>query len=333
MTALSATNPTLLDLAKRLDPNLGIADIVELLEQENEILMDMTWQEGNLLTGHRTTVRTGIPTPTWRKLNGGVQPTKTTTAQITASCGMLEAYSEVDKALADLNGNTTAFRLSEDKGIIEGLNQELADTLFYGNADTEPETFDGLSRYYSALSGIANSENIIDGGSNDTDNQSIWLVVWGPRTLFGVIPKGSTAGLQVRDLGEVTVENIDGAGGRMQAYRTHFRWDAGLVVRDWRYAVRIANIEVSDIVKDAATGAHITDLMIQAMNKVPNLNAGRPVWYMSRDIRTWLQRQLVNTTKNSTLTQENQAGRMVMSFGGIPVRRVDRLASNESRLT
>ena len=59
--------------------------------------------EGNLETGNKTTVRTGLPTPTWRKLYGGIQPAKSTTAQVQDSCGMLEAYAEIDKALADLD--------------------------------------------------------------------------------------------------------------------------------------------------------------------------------------------------------------------------------------
>lgn len=334
MTALSNANPTLLDLAKRLDPQLGIDQIVELLTQDNEILLDMAWQEGNLLTGHRATVRTGIPAPTWRKLNQGIQPTKTETAQIDFSCGMLENFSEVDKALADLNGNTMAFRLSEDKGIIEGLNQEITDTLFYGNESSEPEAFTGLSPYFPSLTSGATSDNVIDGGSNDTDNQSIWLVVWGPQTVFGIIPKGSTAGLQVTDMGEYISQNVNGvAGSRMRVYGTHFRWDAGLAVRDWRAVVRIANIEMSDLVVSAGSGAYLTDLMVQAVERVHNLNAGRPVFYMSRTLRTWLRRQIINKTVSSTLTQENQAGKLQMSFDGIPIRRVDRLAVNEALLT
>jgi hypothetical protein len=35
--------------------------IVEMLSQVNEILDDMLWVEGNLPTGHKTTVRTGLP--------------------------------------------------------------------------------------------------------------------------------------------------------------------------------------------------------------------------------------------------------------------------------
>ena len=121
MAASASTHPTLVDLVKRQDPDGKIATIAEILNETNEILDDMVWMEGNLPTGHRTTVRTGIPAPTWRKLYGGVQPTKSTTAQVTDNTGMLEAYAEVDKALADLNGNTSEFRLSEDMAHIEGI--------------------------------------------------------------------------------------------------------------------------------------------------------------------------------------------------------------------
>jgi len=92
MATLASNNPTLLDLAKRLDPDGKIAAVAEILNETNEVLMDMTWLEGNLPTGHRTTIRSGIPVPTWRKLYGGVQPTKSTTVQVTDNTGMLEAY-------------------------------------------------------------------------------------------------------------------------------------------------------------------------------------------------------------------------------------------------
>ena len=145
MALLSANNPTLIDVASRLDPNSNIDKIVELLAATNEVLQDMTFIEGNLPTGHKTTVRTGLPGVTWRKLYGGVQPSKSTTAQVTDSAGMLEAYAEVDKALADLNGNAAAFRLSEDRAFIEAMSQEMSQTLFYGNEGTEPEAFTGFA--------------------------------------------------------------------------------------------------------------------------------------------------------------------------------------------
>ena len=89
MATLAVTNPTLADVAKATDPDGKIATIVEILNETNEMLDDMVWVEGNLPTGHRTTVRAGLPSPTWRKLYGGVQPTKATNVQVTDTTGML----------------------------------------------------------------------------------------------------------------------------------------------------------------------------------------------------------------------------------------------------
>ena len=329
MATLSAIHPTLLDITKRLDPEGNIDAIAELLSQTNEVLDDMVWLEGNLPTGHRTTVRTGLPTPTWRKLYGGVQPTKSTTAQVTDACGMLEAYSETDKALADLNGNTAAFRLSEDRAHIEGMNQEFSSTLFYGNESTEPEAFTGFAPRFNSTS-ANNGENVISGSGSGSDNNSIWLVCWGPNTVHGIYPKGSVGGLQFQDKGQVTIENIDGSNGRMEAYRSHYRWDCGLTVRDWRYVVRVANVDLSDLTKNAASGADLIDLMTQAVEQVPNINLGKPVFYVSRTIRSFLRRQIMNKVANSTLTMEQVGGKLVTLFDGIPVRRVDALAANEA---
>lgn len=329
MPALAANNPTLLDVAKRLDPDGKIAAIVEILNATNPVLDDLTFIEGNLPTGHRTTIRTGLPTPTWRKLYGGVQPTKSTTVQVTDSCGMLEAYAEVDKALADLNGNTAAFRLSEDAAHIEAMGQEMASTLFYGNEGTEPEAFTGLAPRYNSKS-AQNADNIIDAGGTGSDNTSIWLCVWGPQTGFGIYPKGSTAGLQMTDKGQVTVENVDGNGGRMEAYRTHYRWDAGLTIRDWRYFVRIANIDVSDL-DTVANTKKLIEWMIQASERIPELGKGRAVFYMNRRLREKLRLGILEKISNN-LTWETVSGERVMTFDDIPVRRCDALVNTEARV-
>lgn len=328
-STLAVTNPTLLDVAKRMAPDGSIDTIVELLNQTNEILDDMTFVEGNLPTGHRSTARTGIPNATWRKLYGYVQPGKSTTRQVTDSCGMLEQYAVVDKALADLNGNSAAWRASEDRAFIEGMGQELAASIFFANEATAPEEITGFAPRFNDQSAV-NGENILtDAATPDgADNSSIWLVVWGPNTAFGIIPKGSKAGLQVRDLGEVTIQETSG-GGLMQGYRTHYRWDVGLCVRDWRYIVRI-QVDQENVVKDAATGPDLIDLMTQALEMVPSLTAGRPVFYMNRTLRSYLRRQIRNSVKQSTLTVENVAGKRVLHFDEVPVRRCDALTNTES---
>lgn len=330
MATLTVNNPTLLDLAKATDPDGSIARVVEILNQRNEVLEDMPWMEGNLPTGHRTTVRSGLPTPTWRKLYGGVQPTKSRRVQVTDNCGMLEDYAEVDKALADLNGNTEAFRISEDRAHIEGMSQEMAQTLFYGNEGSEPEAFTGLAPRFNSLT-AENGNNIIDAFSGSGgDLTSIWLIVWGENSVHGIVPKGSKTGVQMTDKGQVTIENADGNGGRMEAYRTHYRWDCGLTVRDWRQIVRIANIDVSELGTIANT-KNIINWMVQAAERVDNLNAGRPVFYMNRTIREKLRLGILEKISNN-LTWETVAGKRVMTFDDIPVKRVDQILKTESRV-
>ncbi len=333
MGALAVTNPTLLDFSKRLDPQGKIDMIAELLTETNEILEDMTWIEGNLATGHRTTIRSGLPEPTWRKLYGGVQPTKSRTLQVTDNCGMLEAYAEVDKALADLNGNAAAFRLSEDRAHIEGMNQSFATTLFYGDESTYPERFTGLAPRFNSTT-AENGSNVIKGSSNDTDNTSIWLVCWGPNTVHGIFPKGSKAGLNMQDKGQVTIEDANGSnGGRYEAYRTHYRWDCGLTVRDWRYVVRIPNIEVSDLTKNAASGDDLIDLMAQALELLPSMKMGRPVFYCNRTVKSFLRRQIANKVASSTLTMDQVAGKHVLTFDGVPVKRCDAILNTETAIS
>ncbi len=330
MGTLSTTNPTLADVAARMTADGKIdPQIVEMLNETNEVLDDMTVIEANGFTEHKTTVRSGLPAGTWRKLNYGVQPEKSRTVPVKDSMGMLETYAEVDKALADLNGNSAAWRLSEDRAFIEGMNQTMATTLFYGDSSADPEKFMGLAPRYNSLS-AENAMNIIDAGGTGIDNASIWLIVWGPNTCHTIFPKGSAAGLQSRDLGEHTL--TDAAGGRYQGYSTHYKWDIGAVLRDWRYVVRIANIDVSDLTKNAASGADLIDLMTQALELVPNVGMGRPAFYMPRKLRSFLRRQITNKVAASTLTMEEIAGKKVVAFDGVPCRRTDALLLTEARV-
>jgi len=339
-TLTQTTYPTLLDFARRSDPNGKIETIVEMLTDTNDVLKDMSWVEGNLPTGHRTTIRSGLPTATWRKLNYGVQPSLSQTVQVTDSCGMLEAYGEVDKALAELNGNKASWRLSEERSFLESMNQAMATAIFYGDTATDPEKFMGLTPRYDTVcaTDTAAGFNLINGAGTNADKQtSIWLVVWGDTTCHGIIPKGSKAGFQHTDLGEVTAENWGGTGLRGQIYRTHYRWDCGLTLRDWRYVVRICNIDSTKLTTDSS-GPDIVKLMLQAIHKVPNLSGGRPVWYCNRDVLTWLDIQSLgraaSVTSYGALKVDYPAqGQPVAFFRGIPVRRCDALVNTEALVT
>jgi len=347
MAVLGGTALTYMDWAKRLDDNYKIASIIELLSQTNEILDDMLVVEGNLPTGHKTTVRTGLPSVTWRLLNYGVQKSKSTTAQIIDTVGNLEGYAEIEKDLADLNGNTAAFRLSETQGFYESMSQAVAQTVFYGNTAVNPERFMGFAPRYNTVSTATaqTAANVIDAGGTGSTNTSIWFVVWGERTCHGIFPKGKIAGLQHKDLGEWTL--TDPAGGLYQGYRDHFKWELGLTVRDWRYAVRIANIDVNLLVTGSGSAANLLNLMVKAVNRLPTTGGasavtksdgngiagamGKCVIYVNRVIRTYLELQSMNKS-NTLLKLEEVDGKPFMSWRGIPIKTVDALLNTEARL-
>ena len=332
MATLASNFLTLADWAKRVDPDGNVPVVAELLSQSNEILADALFSEGNQPTGHRVIIRTGLPTAYWRSINQGVPASKSTTAQVDESIGMLEAYAKVDKDLALLNGNTAAFRLSEDSAFLESMNQAQASTLFYGNPATDPRQYLGLAARYSSLA-AGNSQNILDAGGTASNNASIWLTVWGENSVFCTFPKGSQAGLIHNDQGELVV--YDTAFNPYQAFQTHYQWKNGLVVKDWRYVVRIANINTANLVAESAA-ADIIKLMSRALDRVPSLANGKPAFYMNRTLFSMLRIQALNKSQNVLDIQRglNQFGQASnwLDFLGVPIRRVDQLLNNESRV-
>ena len=338
MATLSTSNLTLADWAKRTDPDGRVSVIAELLSQSNEILEDCVFKEGNLPTGERVVIRTGLPTVYWRALNQGIPSTKSTTAQVDEACGMLEARSEVDKDLAMLNGNTAQFRLSEDTAFLEAMNQTMATTLFYGNPGTDPKQFLGIAPRYSALTGSNNAQNVITaGGSDATQNTSVYLVIWGDNTVYCPFPKGSKAGLMHEDLGEQTVYNSDGT--RLQAYATRYQWKNGLVVKDWRYVVRICNIDVGDLIAQTTTQAAsastaLIKLMSRALYRIPNMAMGRAAFYMNRSVHSGLAIAALDKSQYVLKVNEglSQFGTPYswLSFQGVPLRRTDAIINTEA---
>lgn len=332
MSTLGGSVLTLTDWAKRLDPMGNTAKIVEMLSQSNSMLEDSLFKEGNLPTGHRATLRTSLPTVAWRLLNQGSAPSKSTTAQVDFQTGILEAWSEVDVDLAELNGNVKAFRLSEAQAFIEAMSQEVQQTMIYGTA-ANPEEFVGLASYYDSLTDNS-GENIVDAGGTQSDNSSMYLVGWGDRAAYGIFPRGSKAGLSREDLGIVTVETTAGvAGNRMRAYQEHYKWKVGLAVEDWRQSARIANIDISSLIADGAgSTVKLIEYMIKAIHRIHKPESVKQAFYCNRTVAQMLDIQAQNKT-NVYLKVDEFAGKRVLSFRGIPIRTVDALTEAEARVT
>jgi len=328
MATLGTNNPTLLDWAKLKDPRGGIAKVVEILNQTDEMIEDMAFQEGNLETGHQVSVQTALPTVGYRLLNGGTAPSKNRYAQVTEQCAIMDAWSNVDVDIADLNGDQAAYRATIAMGFLEAMAQKFAGTVIYGNAGVDPEAFTGLAPRYSTL-----GQNVLSGGGAGSDNSSIWLVGWGPRTVYGIFPKGSTAGLMHDDKGKQTITVTTGiAGTLMEAYQDHFKWKHGICVADWRYTVRGCNIDISALTTEVSP-ANLVKLMIKMRHRLPTLVGITPRYYVNRTVYEFLDIQRFNNAAGGGLTYPMIDGEESMRFRGIPIRLMDQLTETEATVT
>ena len=305
----STDNPTLYDFAQAADASGKIGAVVNIASESNPIVQNATAQEANGYTSHTTIYGTNDVGGEWRSYNEGVAPTHGGFRKVVETMGQLTAYSEVDKELADLNNNAKQWRFLQDKKKIDGIGKQIAETLIYGNQSTNPKTFNGIATRYNDLHG-ENADNIIDAGGTSGNLTSIYLGTWAPEVCHLIYPKGSKAGLDIQDKGEVTLFDKDGK--QYQGYR-------------------ICNIDVNALTKDAKAGADLITLMTQALERLPS-NKGRQEFYMSAKLREFLRLQISNKTLQSTLSLDTIAGKKVMTFDGLPEQRVDRIMHNEARV-
>jgi hypothetical protein len=331
MATVGQTYPDLADLRRQTNRNDEVADVIEIMAQELAMLADAPAVECNSGDEHLTTVRAGLPEPTWRKLYQGVQPTKGRTAQVKDSTGYLEDWSEVDAMLVDKAKNPQKFRMNEAAAHLEGIAQTVGETIVYGDTAINPERFTGLDARYSSLT-AANGNQIVDAGGTGSDNTSIWFVGWGESGTHLIYPEGSELGLKREDKGLQTKTLNDGS--LYDVYREKFCKHIGLTVRDWRCNARIANIDVSALQEDPADGgADLIQLMIKAYYRLdnPNKPSVNTVIYCSRTIAEYLHQQAVNK-KNVQLSLSEVDGKPVVMFLGHPIRRMDSILETEERI-
>lgn len=326
MAVSATTHPTMFDYTNRLDADGRISDIIEIVRKETPLVDAVPVLTCNDGDGHKTTVRTGLPAPTWRELYGGVQPTKSETRQIRDTTGIMHAYAEVDVDLVEANGNSAAWLMSENSAFIAGMAEEWEETFFYGDEDTEEAAFTGLSKRYNDSS-AENANNILTSGT--TPNASLWVLGFGPQALHALTPKGFTMGLKEKYKGVVTIEDADGSGGRMEAHRTHFRWASGVSLRDWRTCGRI-QVDFSQTIADASSGPNLWDLLSQMLVRTRRGMVDRRIICGNEGMLEKLRLQAKYGTASSTLTRGELAGRDVDMINGVPFLVTDSLRYDEN---
>lgn len=315
--------PTLVNVVRRMKPDGSVeTQLANTLTKLTPILRDMPMVEGNLPTGHRMSSVTALPSPTWRKLNQGLTPTKGETQPFDETCGLMEAISKIDVDLADLNGSAPAYRMGEDELFLEGMSQEASRAIFYESAIQNPERIQGLSTRYPKSTGYTASGYVKLSGtpSSSTLCQSIWIITWDPSRIFGIFPKGSIGGLQREDKGKQFV--LDANNAQFEAYVTQFKWKIGVGVKDYRYAVRL-QWDPTDTAQTDASKTLFSDLQT-ALGTVWEADARTRI-YMSRTSRNKLAAQLAQNDTRYLEWSTGPDGELIQKFLGVPIRITDTL--------
>ena len=330
MATVGNTYLTLKDkFAQKTDGRIANA-IIDLLTQTNVVLEDAVVRECNEGSTHKTTVRNGLPEVEFRKFYQGVTASKGEYTQVTDTTGMLEVYSQVDKSLADLEGDTQQFRINEAQAFLESMNNTVQENIFYGSKATNPAGFDGLSVRYNKISNDTTSigYRVINGGGVSNTNTSIWFVTWGDLHTHLLYPKGSQMGFVHTDKGAQTA--TDSNGNMYEVYRDHFKWDVGMTVRDFRSTARIANIDVTKL--GTANAPDLIALMINAYHRIKRFaKTGNTVIYCNETVETYLHLQALNKS-NVQLSIEDFGGKPIVSFLGVPIKCVDQLRNDEPKV-
>ena len=330
---------TLADVAKSQNKQIG--KVAEVLVQHNPILNDIPYMEMNEGTSHKEDIRSALPEVYYRKANQPIPASKTTIEERTFTGTEFSSKSQIDRDVASRGGqDRIAYnRWNQAQGHLQAHAIEHAELLIYGSPVDMNRKTAGLFDIYSTLnSSEETSKQILDAGGTGSNNTSILKVHWGERSIFGIYPKGTEAGLKRIDHSAggkmVQIHGLDekGNAGTFWGYEEEFITNHGLVVKDYRQGVRIANIDVNNLVS-GTNAADLIDLMISADYKIDSKENGTGVWYVNRTIFAHLHKQaLTKVGAGAGLTYENYQGKPVLQFLGSPVRCVDALLNSEARV-
>lgn len=339
MAAKGVNLVTLADVAKNKDKKIG--KVAEVLVEHNSMLEDCPYMEMNEGTSHKESIRSALPAVYYRKANQPIPASKTGIEERTFQASHFESKSQLDRAVAERGGKDRVKynRWNEAQGHLQAHSQELASLMIYGSPETSTLKTSGLFDIYSTLSASEEtSKNVIDGGGTGSDNCSIVKIHWGENSVFGVYPKGTKAGLTREDMSPngklVQIQGTDenGDAGTFWGYEEDFMTDHGLVVKDYRQAVRICNIDVSNLISGVGA-ADLIDLMISANYKIDNPSNGKGVWYVNRTIEAHLHKQALTAVgAGAGLSYQNFEGKKILTFLGDPVRRMDALLNSEAQV-
>ena len=326
MAVLSMTDQlTSLEVAKRTE---GFSEdarrIIEELNEHNELLIDAPLVEANEGTVHSSLVRTALPHGQHRGYNQGVGKTSSQTKTIKDVISNIEIYSEVDAQMIANSAHPEQLLMSEQVAFVEGLSQDMAYDLMYGDHNADERETNGFATRFNSLS---QSKNVISLGGTGNALTSIYLIKWATDKAHLIYPRGGkNAGVEYKFIGEETCDAPDG-NGKYQAIRSHYRVSRGLAVRNSMSVIRLCNIDLTA----NGIGDKIAEYVVKNIGKLARGGGTVSIACNAevKGILNWAANQKVNVVYPS----EDPWGNSVLKIGEGRIRECPSILLTESAVS
>lgn len=307
----------------------GFLKPVRLLQQKYPLLKAMPFVECNKTDSHEYSSDFSLPDPVYRVYNEGIEATDGRSTVDEEKTTMLSDRMAIDEDMLETNGHSMEYLEQKAYQHIEAIYQEIERAIFYNTLAANPNRFNGLAVRYGTLNSEV-SKQIIDhdgaGTETGSDQTSIWLMVLDPSSIAMLYPKGTPAGLRRKELPTPTLVTDSGGSKQFRGIVVDWLWKFGLLVQDWRQAVRIANIDSADTL---ATDYDIVPVMTRATHRVENLKRGQAGFWLNRHTMELLDLQCQNNSKTVALEKYVEEGVLRTSLRGVPIHVTDGISITE----
>lgn len=333
MATVGSDTYNLINIAKHYN-NGKMLKVANLLEEVNDIHKVMPFVPANDGSRHISAAQATLPKSYKKIIGEGVASSVGTVTQQQDNCAITENWMEIEDRLVEKypidNGSRGAFLKTKEVAHMESLMQEKTEDLFYSNQNTNLTAINGFfSRYNSSTGNIG--RNVIKGVGTGATNMSCMAVTFEPEKIFGIYPEGSAGGLQTSAL---EVNNFERDSKNIRLYKKRFAFECGLVVADWRYGARLANVDVNKITTNASDKDDLIRGVQKLLQRLHKRERGKTFLFMNRTFRDELDLQLYKKLgDNGGLTYKDVSGMYVDHFRETPILIVDGLKTTEAAIS
>ena len=315
----SSDRLTAVEQVKRSNISADARRIIEELTVANEIFLDAPTVEANEGTVHTHLIRTAIPKATHRAYNEGVGQGASQTKTVKDVISQIAIYSKVDADLVAKSAFPQELLMSEAAAFIQGMGQQQAEEMIYGNHNLDPRYMNGLAARRNKI-----DELCIDMGGTGNNLTSVYLVKWGNQFARLIYPRGSTSlGVIRKDKGIQTVKAEN--GGEYEAYVNYFQADYGMAVGHEKSIIRLANIDI-----DTIDGTNLIKAILKNKSKLAD-GDGTVSILCNSDIMGLID--IATLDRNNVIyTAEDPWGREVNKLRDMRFRKVNAILSTEEKV-